>query len=157
MKLLDGLINRWPNLSFWSITLAANKDEKDCIGALTEESTSSIDEEASTAGQGRGAGSLDQSGDSVGGEKWRDLKCPLKVESLGFADTVHWMWDMRYKEESKLAPRFSFEQLNEKYYLPLTEMEDTGERAGWQREQTICSGHIKFKLRNSIQLGISSR
>lgn len=156
MKLLDGLINRWRNLSFWSITLAANKDEKDRIRG-THRREYSVDEEASTAGQGGGAGSLDQSGNSVGGEKWRDLKCPLKVESVGFADTVHWMWDMRHKEESKLAPRFSFERLNEKYYLPLTDMEDTGERAGWQREQTFCSGHIKFKLRNSIQLGMSSR
>lgn len=40
------------------------------------------------AAQVRGAGDLDQCGTRVGGDKWSDLKSPLKAESLEFADRL---------------------------------------------------------------------
>lgn len=55
-------------------------------------------EEGTLAAQGRGAGGLDQSGNNGVGEKWADLECPLKVEPLGFADSM----DVRHELERKI-------------------------------------------------------
>lgn len=55
-------------------------------------------EEGILAVQGRGVGGLDQSGNNGVGEKWVDLECFLKVEFLGFVDSM----DVRYELERKI-------------------------------------------------------
>lgn len=107
------------------------------------------------AAQARGAGGLDQRGTSVSGQKWSDLKSPLKMEPLEFTDRLD------VGQGTKGGNQVGFKVLvrtTTREVLLLTKVDDTGEAAGWWRKQEFCySEHIKPKLTNCIQLDMSSR